>query len=161
MTVIDGTTDSVVATIPVGASPLGIGVDSTTHMVYVANFSDSTVSVINGAMNTVTTTVGVGKPPLLGVAVNPTNHTAYITNSEDDSVSVISPAVAPELTALSVTPLSGSIVQGATQAFAAVGTFADGSTGNITSEVTWTSSASGVVAISSDGVAIGASQGTV
>src|SRR5690242_10513859 len=49
--------DSVIATIPVGAHPNSIAFDSANGNLYVTNYLSSTVSVINGATNTV-----VGSP---------------------------------------------------------------------------------------------------
>ncbi len=46
------------------------------------------MSVIDGATNTVTRTIIVGRVPG-GVAVNPSTDTIYVTNALDDSVSAI------------------------------------------------------------------------
>jgi YVTN family beta-propeller protein len=52
--VIDGATNTVTATVPVGSVPVGVGVDPSTDMIYLANSSSDSVSVIDGATNTVT-----------------------------------------------------------------------------------------------------------
>ena len=70
VSVIDGWSHVVVATVRVGHHPDGVAVDSTTHTVYVANSDSHTVSVINGSTHTVTATVPVGNTPF-GVTVNP------------------------------------------------------------------------------------------
>jgi hypothetical protein len=57
------------------------------------------------------------------------------------------------LTSIALAPQNVSVPVGATQAFTATGTFSDGSNGNITASVTWTSSAATVATISSLGVA--------
>ncbi len=82
------TSSRVTATIPVGKHPEGVAVDPTTHTAYTANFSDSTVSVIDTISRTVTATIPVGRGPE-GVAVDPTTHTACTANNRDDTVSVI------------------------------------------------------------------------
>ena len=46
VSVIDGSTRAVTATVPVGTWPAGVAVDPGTHTVYVTGFMDSTVSVI-------------------------------------------------------------------------------------------------------------------
>ena len=79
MSVIDASTRTVTATVPVGKDPDGVAVDPGTHTVYVTNFGDDTVSVIDGSTRTVTATVPVGKDPV-GVAVDPGTHTVYVTN---------------------------------------------------------------------------------
>src|SRR5918993_1225982 len=57
---------------------------------YVTNFSDNTVSVIDTATNTVTTTVSVGAGPR-GVAITPGGAFAYVANLSG-TVSVIDTA---------------------------------------------------------------------
>ncbi len=82
------TSSRVTATIPVGKHPEGVAVDPTTHSAYTANFSDSTVSVIDTTSRAVTATIPVGRGPE-GVAVDPSTHTACTANNRDDTVSVI------------------------------------------------------------------------
>jgi len=46
VSVIDASTRTVTATVPVGKDPARLAVDPGTHTVYVANYGDGTVSVI-------------------------------------------------------------------------------------------------------------------
>ena len=79
VSVIDGSTRTVTATVPVGKSPWwGVAVDPGTHTVYVPNLDGDTVSVIDASTRTVTATVAVGGGPR-GVAVDPGTHTVYVT----------------------------------------------------------------------------------
>ena len=76
--------DTVIATIPVGNNPAGIGVNYNTNMIFVANSGNmsrpgNTVSVINGATNSVVSTISVASIPH-GVGVNPTTNKIYVTN---------------------------------------------------------------------------------
>jgi len=91
MSVIDGNTDTVTATVTVGNYPVSVAVDSVRNMVYVANYcgnqfgcnatpAPGTVSVVNGANNTVVHTVTVGYGPLL-IFVNNVTNKIYATNS--------------------------------------------------------------------------------
>jgi uncharacterized protein YjdB len=63
------------------------------------------------------------------------------------------------VTSISVTPATLSLPIAATQQFTATATYSNGTQGNITSSATWSSS-SGVINISSAGVATGISEGT-
>jgi len=60
---------------------------------------------------------------------------------------------APTLTSIAVSPSSPSISIGTTQQFTATANYSDGSTEDISSNVTWTSSATNVASISSSGLA--------
>ena len=78
---------TVVATVPVGLAPYGVAVNPTTSRIYVANNGNSTVSVIDGATNTVMATVaGVPSP---SVAVNPATNRIYVINLLGPNVQVI------------------------------------------------------------------------
>src|SRR5215475_8489400 len=55
-------TSKVIATIPVGAFPNSIAVNLQTNKVYVANYLGGSVSVIDGASNTIEATVKVDHP---------------------------------------------------------------------------------------------------
>ncbi|MGA9642122.1 MAG: Ig-like domain-containing protein [Terriglobales bacterium] len=57
------------------------------------------------------------------------------------------------LTGIGVTPLTSSIAQGTTAQFAAMGTYSDGSTQNITTSVQWTATNPGVAGMNWNGVA--------
>jgi YVTN family beta-propeller protein len=100
VSVIDTASNTVVATIPVGDNPVQVAItpdptnspehDDRRHqpLAYVTNGSDSTVSVIDTAGNTVVATISVGIGPT-GVAITPDGTHAYVTNSVNNTVSVI------------------------------------------------------------------------
>jgi YVTN family beta-propeller protein len=88
VSVIDGATHTVTATILVGSNPWGVAVDPSTHTVYVANHDSNSVSVIDGNTDTVSTTIPVGTTPT-NVGVDPTTDTVYVTNNGSANVSVI------------------------------------------------------------------------
>jgi len=78
----------VAATIAVGNQPTYLAVDEQRNRVYVSNQADDTVSVIDGATNTVLHTVRVGHAPN-GVAVNQKTNTIYVANLDGESLSII------------------------------------------------------------------------
>jgi YVTN family beta-propeller protein len=71
-----------------GNTPRGIAVTSDEAALYVANYSENSISVIDTASNT-KTAIPVGAGPL-GVALSPLQDYLYVTNNGDDSLSIIS-----------------------------------------------------------------------
>ena len=64
------------------------------------------------------------------------------------------------IVSLSVSPTGAFIMPQATEQYGATATFGDNSTGDVTSQVTWTSSQTSVATISSSGLATGVALGT-
>jgi uncharacterized protein len=75
VTVIDGASDEVVATVHVGARPQAIAVDSGNHRVYVASPREGTTTVVDGTNNSVIATLRTGKASST-IAVNEKTHIA-------------------------------------------------------------------------------------
>lgn len=67
---------------------------------------------------------------------------------------------APVLTGIVVTPPSASIMVGAQATLTATGSYSDGSTADVTGQVTWTSGAPTVATVSAAGVVTGTGAGT-
>jgi YVTN family beta-propeller protein len=78
---------SVTATVTVGAGPEAIAVNPATNRIYVANATDNTVTVIDGATNA-TTTVPTGTAPS-AIVVNAVTNQIYVANTASDNVTVI------------------------------------------------------------------------
>lgn len=95
ISVIDGATDSVIETIPVGGSPSGVAVDSQTNFIYVANAGISqigdlgNITVLDGGkLTTATLTDSNAKNPV-AVSVNSVTNKIYVANSGSNNVTVI------------------------------------------------------------------------
>jgi YVTN family beta-propeller protein len=86
--VIDTTTNTVTATVPVGIDPYGVAVTPDGTKVYVTNYGSNNVSVIDTATNNVTTNVPVGGAPN-GIAVSSDGTKVYVANNNDSAVYVI------------------------------------------------------------------------
>ncbi len=67
---------------------------------------------------------------------------------------------AAKLTSIAITPANSSAATNATLQFTAIGNYSDGTSSNLTSQVTWTSSSTAVATVSSAGVVTGASAGS-
>ncbi len=68
-------------TVGIGSEPAGVAVDETSDTIYAANSGSGTVSVIDGATNSVAATINAGPDPK-GVGVEDATDTIYATNSE-------------------------------------------------------------------------------
>jgi YVTN family beta-propeller protein len=88
-TVIDTTTNSVVATIPFGGPPDGVAVDVPTNQIYVGELSlPFNLWQIDGNTTQVVSSMVPGPDPL-AVAVNSQTRRLYTANKGDNTVSVI------------------------------------------------------------------------
>ncbi|MGI8832075.1 MAG: hypothetical protein ACR2IS_05490, partial [Nitrososphaeraceae archaeon] len=92
VSVINGTTNTIVANIPVGKNPQAIVYNPANGLVYVANTLSNTLSIINGTSNSLVGSIVVGNFPgknPTGIAINPINNTIYVTNMGSNTVSEI------------------------------------------------------------------------
>ncbi|HEY1679834.1 MAG TPA: hypothetical protein VGG04_19110 [Candidatus Sulfotelmatobacter sp.] len=88
VSVIDGNSDTVIATVSVGNGPSDIGINTVTNMIYVSNSGANTVSVVDGGSNTVVATIsGLSFP--IRVSVNAVTNQVFVVNNNKNSVSVI------------------------------------------------------------------------
>ena len=88
VSVIDTSSNTVVATVNVGAFPVDVALSPNGKRLYVTNFFDNSVSVVDTAINAVVSTIDVGSGPQ-GIAITPDGARAYVSNFNDDTVSVI------------------------------------------------------------------------
>ena len=88
--VVNGNTNAIVATVPVGLEPYGVDVNPQTRKAYVANFRGGSVSVINMDTRQVIHTInmGAGSEPT-HVAVNRITNRVYVTLHARGQVAVI------------------------------------------------------------------------
>ena len=94
VSVIDAATNTVAATVPVGADPLGTAIDPQGGSAYVTNqVAAGTVSIIDAASSTVAATVAVGSGPS-GIALKLPGTKLYVANRDDKTVSVLDVASA-------------------------------------------------------------------
>jgi YVTN family beta-propeller protein len=86
--VLNLTTQSIVATIPVGQYPVAASANPEGTKVYIANKNSNTISVIDVATQTVSTTIPVGNAPV-DVEVSRDGTKVYVANSVSNTISVI------------------------------------------------------------------------
>jgi YVTN family beta-propeller protein len=88
VSVVDGTSSTIIATIPVGRAPRGVAVDPRANRVYVANSGSNEVTVVDGQTDEVVATLPVGKEPW-DVAADPNTGRVFVSNHRSGTVSVI------------------------------------------------------------------------
>jgi YVTN family beta-propeller protein len=82
--------DSLIATLEVGQTPLGIQYNPSNDDIYVGNRDSDSVSVIDSSTNTVIDTIQVGDSPRdYSPIFNPSNNDMYVANKHSHDVSVI------------------------------------------------------------------------
>jgi YVTN family beta-propeller protein len=91
VTVVNAASNDLLATIPVGSTPLRLAATPTGQTVYVVNNGSNTVSAISTASNTVIATIPVGTGPT-SLAVTPDGSRVFVANPTSGTVSVISTA---------------------------------------------------------------------
>jgi uncharacterized repeat protein (TIGR01451 family) len=120
ISVIAITTNTVIATIPAGNSPMGVAITPDGTKAYVADSSDNTVSVINTTTNTVIATISIGNGPS-EIAITPDGTKAYVINAGSDTVGVIDTTTNTVITYLGVGsfnfPYDVAITPDGTQAY--------------------------------------------
>lgn len=92
ISIIDGVTDTVVATIPVGdRGPSSIAVDSDSGRIFVGNMDIPSISVIDGGSDSLIETIPLALPFPAGVAIalNPVTDRIYVTNLLYGTVSAV------------------------------------------------------------------------
>ncbi len=85
VTVIDGATNAILATVAVGPVAEDIVANPATNRIYVGSFQSQTVAVIDGNDNTVIATVSVPDSPF-SIAVNPVTNRVYSRGEQSVSV---------------------------------------------------------------------------
>ncbi len=88
LSVVDGATAKVLATVKVGSHPQAVAVDARRNRVYVANVHGDSVTVIDGATNRVVATRPAGKNPYALVVSEATGR-VYVANLAGDPLTVL------------------------------------------------------------------------
>lgn len=86
VSVIDGKTDAVVATLPIGSNPYSIAADSSARRIYVSRTYSNQLTVIDAETNQVSG-IKAGSPDL--IAVNPKTHVAYLLGYEGGDLTTL------------------------------------------------------------------------
>jgi len=124
VTLVDPSTDLVIASFAVGADPRALAVDNATSEVYVANAGSANVSVINASSDRVVASVSVGIAPT-SIVFDPAHGEVYVADSGSSTVTVIDATtnavattigVGPDPAILTVDGIDNDVVVAATNA---------------------------------------------
>jgi YVTN family beta-propeller protein len=108
VTVIDGATNTIVGSIPVGSSPHGIAVNPVDNQIYIsAAGNDPGLTIVDGTTDTVVTTIPLAVS-VSGIGIDTTLNRIYIADSFGNRVSVVDGASAT-VTHIDSTPFPVSI----------------------------------------------------
>jgi len=145
-------------------SPANLAVGSTQRFVATGIYSDGTTPTITSQVTWTSSNssiAGIATGLATGVAVGSTSITASESGITSPSVTLTVITSASGLSSIAVTPaFPADLGVGASLQLAALGTYADGTTADITAKVTWTSSNTAVAAVFANGAATGEGSGT-
>jgi hypothetical protein len=149
--------------VSIAISPQGASLPQGTNQQFTAlgTYSNGTTQNLTGAVQWISSVVGVATVNGAGLAVGLSQGATSISASAGAISGSASMSVTPPvLSGISISPASASIAKGTTQQFTATGTYSDGSTQNLTATVNWSASPATVATMGSGGSATGAGIGT-
>ncbi len=145
-------------------SPANLAVGSTQRFVATGIYSDGTTPNITSQVTWTSSNnsiASIATGLATGVAIGSTSITASQSGITSPSVTLTVITSASGLSSIAITPaFPADLGVGASQPLAAIGTYADGTTADITAKVTWTSSNTAVAAVFANGAVIGEGSGT-
>jgi YVTN family beta-propeller protein len=80
VSVIDGKTNTVTATIPIRGYPSDVSINPSTNLAYVTDQDNNTMYVLDGKTNKVIAHLKVGEAPI-NVSVNPSTNMVYVAST--------------------------------------------------------------------------------
>jgi hypothetical protein len=145
-------------------SPANLAVGSTQRFVATGIYSDGTTPNITSQVTWTSSNssiAGIATGLATGIAIGSTSITASESGITSPSVTLTIITSASGLSSIAVTPaFPADLGVGVSLPLAALGTYADGTTADITAKVTWTSSNTAVAAVFANGAATGEGSGT-
>ena len=156
---------AVLTSITVAPGSASVAQGNTQQFTATGNYSDSTTQDLTGAVTWSSPAPGVATIATSGLATGVTVGTTPISATVGSGVGSMSGSATltvqtPTLVSLAVTPSSPSIAAGNTAQFAATGAYNNGATQDLTSAVTWSSSAPAIASVGPQGLASGAAFGS-
>ena len=152
----------VLTSLAITPSPATVGKGSTVQFTAMGSYSDGHTQNLSTQVtwsSSVTGTATINANGLAtGVAAGNTQVSAALSGQSAMATLTVNPAT---LVSLAITPQTASIANGTKQQYAAVGTFSDGSTQDLSTSVSWTSSNTALVTVNAGGLASTTGTGSV
>jgi uncharacterized protein YjdB len=150
-----------VTAIAVTPSTMSVKIGATEQFTATATYSDKSTANVNSTVTWTSSSPAVATVNTTGNATAVAAGSSTITATLSGVTGSATLTVLPKsLTAIAISPNAPSVQLGATQQFTATGTYSDGSTANITSSVSWSSSAAAVATINAAGLATAVTTGS-
>jgi len=150
-------------TIAVSPATASIAVGGTQQFTATGTYSDGTTGDVTSTASWATASSSIAGVSTSGMVTAAAAGSTTVTASQSGvsgTAAVTVTAATSTLSSIAVSPANPTVTVGATQQFTATGTYANGSTANITSQVTWSSSNTTDATINSSGLATGAAAGS-
>jgi hypothetical protein len=142
------------------ASPRNLDVGATQQFTAIATYSDGASADISSQVTWLSSNTQVATIYANGLATGIAAGSAGITATLSGVTSQATALAVQPLSSIAISPASpNNLVVGAAQHFTAIGTFADGSLMDITSQVTWSSATANIATITAGGAATGVKTG--
>ena len=155
-------TPSVISSIAVTPGSVTIPAGTTQQFTAMATFTDSSIQDVSSLATWSSSSGSVATVSSSGLAaavsVGSSTMTATMGSISGTGALTVGPAV---LQSITLSPQNATMGKGTTLQFTATGNYSDGSTQDLTSLVTWTSSDSNTVSINSAGLATGRQFGSI
>ncbi|HEY1810147.1 MAG TPA: Ig-like domain-containing protein [Acidobacteriaceae bacterium] len=149
------------ASIAVTPANSSFAVGATQQFTATATYSDSSTKNITSSVTWKSSNMAAVTINASGLATGVAAGSSTITASSGAiSGSALATVAVKTISSIAVTPANPSFAAGSTQQFTATATYADSTTGNITTTAAWTSSDGTVTTIDSSGLAAGLASGT-
>ncbi|HEY2093365.1 MAG TPA: IPT/TIG domain-containing protein [Thermoanaerobaculia bacterium] len=153
------TVQSSITRLDVAPSSLSIDQNATGHLAAIGTYTDGSTADVTASATWTSSAPGVATVSA-GTVTGVSRGGATITATLGSFSASATITVNPYLQSITVAPSTATVVIGAKQAFTATGNYSDGSTRNLTSSVSWTSSDTALASIDTTGIATGLSAGT-
>jgi trimeric autotransporter adhesin len=156
-----GCVNATLSSITVTPETPSVQAGKTQQMTATGTYSDGSTKTITSTVDWTSSDTSEATVSSTGLVTGVAPGTVTVTAALDDLSGATSVTITiANLASIAVTPNNASILSDGSQQFTAIGTLDNGSTVNITDEVTWNSSDTSVATINSSGLATAVATGT-